>query len=67
MKNFIIFVCVNFGEFYRFFHILIFKAFKGGSKGGALVWSKFLIFFIFYEAFTAQIYKVLKHFKQFSL
>jgi hypothetical protein len=37
MKNFIIFFCVNFGNFYRFFHILIFKAFKGGSKGGALV------------------------------
>ena len=37
MKNFIIFVCANFGKFYRFFHILIFKAFKGGSKGRALV------------------------------
>jgi hypothetical protein len=30
------FFCVNFGKFYRFFHLLIFKAFKGGSKGGAL-------------------------------
>ena len=37
MKNFIIFLCVNFGIFYLFFHILIFKAFKGGSKGRAFV------------------------------
>ena len=37
MNNFIIFFCVNFGKFYRFFHLLIFKAFKGGSKGMALV------------------------------
>jgi hypothetical protein len=31
MKNFIIFFCVNFGNFYRFFHILIFKEFKRGE------------------------------------
>ena len=31
MKNFIIFVCANFGKFYRFFHILIFKEFKRGE------------------------------------
>jgi hypothetical protein len=37
MKNFIDFFCVNLGNFYRFFHILIFKVFKGGSKGRALV------------------------------
>ena len=28
MKNFIIFFCVNFGIFYRFFHKLIFKEFS---------------------------------------
>ena len=27
---------VNFGNFYRFFHILIFKALKEGGKGIAL-------------------------------
>jgi len=45
-KNFIIF-WVNFGKFYRFFYLFIFKAFKDGSKGIALVWSKFFIFLFF--------------------
>ena len=63
MKNFIIFFCVNFGNFYRFFHILILKAFKGGSKGRALVWSKFFFLWSIYSENS----KVLKLFKQFSL
>jgi hypothetical protein len=37
MKNFIFFFCVNYGNFYRFFHKLIFKELKGGNKGRALV------------------------------
>ena len=37
MENFIILFLCKFWEFLPIFHILIFKAFKGGSKVGALV------------------------------
>ena len=40
------------GNFTDFSTYLYLRSLKGGSKGRALVWSNF---FIFYEAFTAQI------------
>jgi hypothetical protein len=46
MKNFIIFSCVNFGKFYRFFHILMFKEFKrGGVRAEPLYEVNFLFFY----------------------
>ena len=47
------------GNFTDFFTYLYLRSLKGGSKGGALGWSKCFNFLIFYEAFTAQIEKSL--------